>query len=290
MYKLLGSDQKEYGPISADQLRAWISQGRANGRSKVQAAGSTEWKLLAEFPEFADALRAMAGAAPSTISAGQSQPAAAPPKTSGMAITSLVLGCLCVTSPLGLVLGIVSLVRINKSKGQLGGQGLALAGTIVSAVFLLMGLVPGAMLLPALAKAKAKAQSIQCLSNMRQLTLALTMYADDNKGELPAGAKWCDALKPYLAGNSNVFICRQGNPALRSHYALNAQAAGHSMKDIQSPAQTVVVFECEGGWNVSGGRELLPAKPRHTAYTVGFADGHVEMVRPERLGKLHWEP
>ena len=62
MYKLLGSDQEEYGPVSADQVRAWISQGRANGRSQLQAAGSTEWKPLAEFPEFADALKAMAGA------------------------------------------------------------------------------------------------------------------------------------------------------------------------------------------------------------------------------------
>ena len=57
---ILGSDQKEYGPVSADQLRAWISQGRANGRTKVQAADSTEWKLLADLPEFADALKAAA--------------------------------------------------------------------------------------------------------------------------------------------------------------------------------------------------------------------------------------
>jgi prepilin-type processing-associated H-X9-DG protein len=290
MYKLLGSDQKEYGPISADQLRAWIAQGRANARSKVQAAGSTEWKLLTEFPEFADALKAMGGTAPP-------QAAAAPAKTSGLAITSLVLGCAglfsCGTTALvGLVLGIVALIRINKSKGQLGGQGFALAGTIVSAVFLLMGVTFGAaLLLPAFARAKAKADSITCMNHVRQLNLALIMYADANKEELPAGAKWCDALGPYVAGNSNVFICPQGAPGARCHYALNAQVAGHSTKDIQSPAQTVLVFECDGGWNVSGGRELLPASPRHAnAYTVGFADGHAEMVRPARLGNLHWEP
>ena len=82
-----------------------------------------------------------------------------------MAVTSLVLGCLglfsCgITSLVGLVLGIVSLVRISKSKGQLGGQSLALAGTIVSAVILLLGLPLGAaMTLPALARAKAKARA-----------------------------------------------------------------------------------------------------------------------------------
>jgi prepilin-type N-terminal cleavage/methylation domain-containing protein/prepilin-type processing-associated H-X9-DG protein len=42
-----------------------------------------------------------------------------------------------------------------------------------------------AMLLPALAKAKAKAHGIQCMSNMRQLTIAWKMYPDDNEDFLP---------------------------------------------------------------------------------------------------------
>ncbi len=41
-----------------------------------------------------------------------------------------------------------------------------------------------AMLLPALAKAKAKAQRIGCVSNMRQIAIAWTMYLTENNGRL----------------------------------------------------------------------------------------------------------
>jgi prepilin-type N-terminal cleavage/methylation domain-containing protein/prepilin-type processing-associated H-X9-DG protein len=41
-----------------------------------------------------------------------------------------------------------------------------------------------AMLLPALAKAKQRAQAIYCMNNTKQMTLAWIMYADDNVGKL----------------------------------------------------------------------------------------------------------
>lgn len=52
MYKILGADQKEYGPIDAEQIRQWISEGRLNGQTQACIEGSQEWKPLGTFPEF----------------------------------------------------------------------------------------------------------------------------------------------------------------------------------------------------------------------------------------------
>ena len=41
-----------------------------------------------------------------------------------------------------------------------------------------------AMLLPALAQAREKARSISCTNNLKQLALAMVMYADDNRETL----------------------------------------------------------------------------------------------------------
>ncbi len=63
MYKIIGGDQKEYGPVSADDLRQWIHEGRLSAQSLVQSAGSTEWKPLGAFSEFAADLGAQSGTA-----------------------------------------------------------------------------------------------------------------------------------------------------------------------------------------------------------------------------------
>jgi hypothetical protein len=64
MYQIIGIDGKQYGPIAAGQLLDWIAQGRADGMTKALAEGTTEWKPLSQFPEFAAALKARVQAPP----------------------------------------------------------------------------------------------------------------------------------------------------------------------------------------------------------------------------------
>ena len=53
MYKIIGADQREYGPVSSDQIRAWIREGRLHAQSSVKSEGTESWRMLSEFAEFA---------------------------------------------------------------------------------------------------------------------------------------------------------------------------------------------------------------------------------------------
>jgi len=53
MFKIIGADGKQYGPVDAEQIRRWLAEGRARPETLAQAEGSTDWKPLGQFTEFA---------------------------------------------------------------------------------------------------------------------------------------------------------------------------------------------------------------------------------------------
>lgn len=290
MYKIIGADGKEYGPISADQLRQWIVQGRLSATTLIQPDGSSEWKPLSGFHEFSIALSMADG----TLSALHGQGiAAAPAITSGLAVASLVLGILGIftcglSAIVGLVLGIIAQIKINKSQGRLSGSGLTIAGicTSVISLALVLLILPG-LLLPALARAKQKAMTINCVSNMKQMGLAMRMYSDDHTNQLPAAMAWSDSVSNYV-GSTNIFHCPADfHPGCS--YAFNQKLDRQDLKQI-NPG-TVLLFESTAGWNASGGPEIMDSH-RHgrDGCNVVLADGSVQMVRGAQLAKLRWDP
>ena len=58
MYRIIGTDGQQYGPVSIDQLRGWMGQGRINAQTLVQVEGTQEWKALSAVPELAGELKA----------------------------------------------------------------------------------------------------------------------------------------------------------------------------------------------------------------------------------------
>ena len=57
MYKFIGADGQQYGPVNLDQIRRWLAENRLRADTLVQAEGSPDWKPLNSFPELAAELK-----------------------------------------------------------------------------------------------------------------------------------------------------------------------------------------------------------------------------------------
>src|SRR5262245_54504514 len=88
------------------------------------------------------------------------------------------------------------------------------------------------LLLPALSRAKSKAKETACLNNLKQIGLAVVMYADDNKGFLPDAeplpSQPLDAANP-MARICDVLAANLGAPGTRT----NSSAVFHCPSDNQ---------------------------------------------------------
>lgn len=131
------------------------------------------------------------------------------PKTSGLAIASLVLGILFFVpfAPLlAVIFGIIALVRVSKSKGALKGKGMAIAGLVLGClmtlftifVLTLVSLVPVA--LPRFMLQQEKAKEGAAWADIDAMTTAMEMYYLDcnsypaGKGREKRAAVGLDAL------------------------------------------------------------------------------------------------
>jgi len=171
-----------------------------------------------------------------------------------------------------------------------------------------------ALLLPALTKAKASAQRTSCLSNLKQVNLAIHLYADDFDDELPVlptshsypngvGAYYKELVKGYLglAGppspEERVFAC-PSDPELHlqighaftsytfSGYEVGPgslpRITGRKLATISNPAKAVLAGEFTGFF--SGSWHPLRKEPYRDAKSVmSFVDGHVAFI------KIYWD-
>lgn len=139
MYRIIGKDGQQYGPVTAEQLRAWIAENRANAQSLANVEGAPEWRPLGSFAEFAADLKSApaAVAAPPTLSAlpSTSNPRASNKLPAG--ICGILLGSLGVhkfilgyTGP-GLIMLLVTVLTCG-----IGGCVMGLIGLIEGIIYL----------------------------------------------------------------------------------------------------------------------------------------------------------
>ncbi|MHB8523713.1 MAG: prepilin-type N-terminal cleavage/methylation domain-containing protein [Limisphaerales bacterium] len=125
----------------------------------------------------------------------------------------------------------------------------------------------GALLLPALAKAKVRAQATQCLNNNRQLIAAWTMYADDHQQQLVLNLDSID--------NLGVPIDWVAGTMARTTDATNAALLVAPDKSLIAPyAKAAAIFKCPGDKSrnvrsVSMNCRMSPARPLGTPSWVG---------------------
>lgn len=189
MYNVIGDDGKEYGPVSLEDLKTWVAQGRVNGQTRVRSEAGTDWLPASQIPEINALLLGPSAAAP----AAPPLPSPAPPGRlrSGLAITSLVFGLILCLGPLtglpAIICGHIAHARARRSPREFGGAGLAIAGFILGYInifFVTIGILP-ALLLPALSQAKNRAQSINCVNNLKQIGLAFKIWELDHNDQFP---------------------------------------------------------------------------------------------------------
>jgi TM2 domain-containing membrane protein YozV len=92
MYRIIGIDGQQYGPITAEQLRRWLGENRVNAQTLAQLEGTQDWKPLIGFPEFATDLKAPPSLAPTPPVVAPAHPKAGSKIAAG--ICGILLGSL----------------------------------------------------------------------------------------------------------------------------------------------------------------------------------------------------
>ncbi|MFL3665038.1 MAG: DUF4339 domain-containing protein [Verrucomicrobiota bacterium] len=145
-YKIKGTDDTEYGPVSTEELQHWIAQNRCTRESLVEVDGSGEWVPLATLPEYS---KAFAAPVPAVAAPGQGEGGVSTviPYKNVPALIAYYVGVFCIICPPllcfpAIILGVIGLRRVNENP-EVKGTAHAWIGVLSGSFFLLLSIVIG---------------------------------------------------------------------------------------------------------------------------------------------------
>ncbi|MEJ0088662.1 MAG: DUF4190 domain-containing protein [Limisphaerales bacterium] len=146
IYKIIGDNGQEYGPVTGEQIRKWILEGRIEHQTPIFVDGAKDWNFVALLPEFAAYFPASATNPPSISPSPGTPTTGKMAKTNSYAMWGMIFGilslvCCCCGFPLGilgLIFSLIGLSQINANPQLHEGRGMAITGLILSGLSLLL--------------------------------------------------------------------------------------------------------------------------------------------------------
>ena len=136
-------------------------------------------------------------------------------------------------------------------------------------------LTPTYKLRPFTGNAKDRAQAQACFSQVKELGMAVRMYASDHGDRLPNAESWENDINKYLPVNGSgvllegILTC----PITDKHYVFNSKLSGVDWRDIRKPAQTPLLWEAEAPDTTK-----RTQAPHPDGICIAYVDGHVTSV------------
>jgi len=133
----------------------------------------------------------------------------------------------------------------------------------------------------------------RCIQNLRSISLAIAKYAQDWDERLPPAQRWTDAISErHLQREVMLQVFRCHKSSFPFGYAFNAFLDSVSISQVDSLAETVLLFECDASsLNAFGDQTNLPQRLRYLdgdiyAFIVGTQNGYGEAMRLTFAGSL----